>query len=105
VIPYNPHRAYAESRIVRETAGKIHRELKEYLANNYREHYAEKIENGVAFEIVTKSGREDDEIIKFAEQEKVDLIVRVVTGEPEYSMSFSEVLLKRSSGIAQFPFL
>lgn len=75
MIPYNPHRAYAESCIGRETAGKIHRELKEYLANNYREHYAEKIENGVAFEIVTKSGREDDEIIKFAKQEKTDLIV------------------------------
>lgn len=34
-----------------------------------------RMENGIKFEIVTKIGREDEEIIKFAEREKVDLLV------------------------------
>jgi len=75
VIPDNLYRAYAESCIAKETVEKIHKEFEENLANNYREHYVKKIENGVPFKIVTKSGREDDEIVKFAKQEKADLIV------------------------------
>ncbi len=43
--------------------------------DNYRERYVNKIENGIRYEIVTKSGREDEEILKFAKDEKVDIIV------------------------------
>jgi len=75
VIPDNPHQAYAESCIGKTTAKKINAQFKESLANNYKERYAKKMHNGVPFEIVTKSGREDDEIIRFAKQEKADLIV------------------------------
>ena len=49
--------------------------IEEDLVNKYKAHYVKKIENGVKFEVVTRSGREDDEIIKFAKDEKVDLIV------------------------------
>jgi len=75
VIPENPHQAFAEGIMNTETLEKIQRDFEEDLANNYREHYVEKMENGIPYEIVTKSGREDNEIIKFAKQEKVDIIV------------------------------
>ena len=75
LIPENPHQAFAEGIIPADILEKIHKEFEEALVNNYKEQYVKKMEDGVKFEIVTKSGREDDEIIKFAEQEKVDLIV------------------------------
>ena len=49
--------------------------IEEDLDNKYEEHYVKKIEDGGRFEIVSKSGRANDEIIKFAKQEKVDIIV------------------------------
>ncbi|MEA1971182.1 MAG: universal stress protein [Thermodesulfobacteriota bacterium] len=44
------------------------------LDNDFQEHYAKKIE-GSPFEIVTKSGRAYQEIIGFAKENDVDLIV------------------------------
>ena len=44
------------------------------LDNDFQEHYAKKLES-VPFEIVTKSGREYQETIGFAEENDVDLIV------------------------------
>lgn len=75
VIPDNPHRKFAENVIPPETLEKIDKEFKETLINNYREHYIKKIENGVPFKIVAKSGREDAEIIKFAQEENADIVV------------------------------
>lgn len=75
VIPDNPHRKFAENVIPRETLETIDKEFKESLINNYREHYIKKIENGVPFKIVAKSGREDAEIIKFAKEENADIVV------------------------------
>jgi len=75
VIPDNPHRAYAEGVIPSEILEKVDKEFEADLANNYREHYVEKIENGVPYEIITKSGKEHDEILRFAEQQEADLIV------------------------------
>jgi nucleotide-binding universal stress UspA family protein len=100
VIPDNPHRAYAESCIGKETVEKIHREFKEYLTNSYTEHYVRKMGNGVPFEIVTKFGREDNEIIKFAKQEKADLIVMGTHGrtgiEHVFFGSVAEKVLRNS---------
>jgi len=45
------------------------------LDDNYKERYTKKIEDTVKFEVLTKSGREDEEILKFAKDEKVDIIV------------------------------
>jgi len=99
VIPDNPHRAFAEGIIPGDILEKVHKEFDEYLANS-REHYAEKIENGIKFEIVTKSGREHDEIIRFAEQEKADLIVMGTHGRTgvEYVLlgSVAEKVLRES---------
>jgi len=75
VIPYNPHQAFAENYINKEDLEKIQKSIEEDLDNKYREHYVKKIGNKIKFEIVTKSGREDNEILKFAKEENIDIIV------------------------------
>ncbi|MBW2005213.1 MAG: universal stress protein [Deltaproteobacteria bacterium] len=75
VIPHNPHQTFAEKYVSKEDLERIQKNIEEDLDDNYSERYIKKIENGVKFEIVTKSGREDNEILKFAKKENVDIIV------------------------------
>ena len=75
VIPENPQQALVEGMIGEETVKEVQKNLQEDLDNNFTERYVDKIENGIRYEIITKSGREDDEILKFAKDEKVDIIV------------------------------
>jgi len=75
VIPKNPHEEYTAVYLGSETAEKIRHGILENLDADYQAHYASKIEPGVSFEIVTKSGREDEEILDLAKKEQVDLIV------------------------------
>jgi len=100
VIPKNPHQAVADSYVTGETAERIQKAIEEDLDNKYKERYVKKIEDGVRFEIVTKSGREDDEIIKFAKQEKVDIVVMGTHGgtgiEHVIFGSVAEKVLRRS---------
>jgi len=81
VLPDNPHQAFAERYIGKEDLEKIRKSIGEDLDNKYREHYVEKIENEIKFEIVTKSGRGDKEILKFAKKENVDIIVMGTHGK------------------------
>ncbi len=100
VIPYNTNQAYAESFVTTEDLEKIQKAIEEDLENKYEERYVKKIEDGVRFEIVTKSGREDDEIIKFAKQEKVDIVVMGTHGgtgiEHVFFGSVAEKVLRHS---------
>ena len=75
VMPYYSNQVYAESFITSEDLMKIQKAVEEDIANNYKERYEKKIEDGIAYEFVTKSGREDEEILTFAKQEHVDIIV------------------------------
>jgi len=72
IMPYNSNQAYAETFITTADLKKIQRAVEEDIANNYKERYEKKIESGISYEFITKSGREDNEILKFAKQEKVD---------------------------------
>jgi len=81
VLPDNPHQAFAERYIGKEDLEKIRKSIGEDLDNKYREHYVEKIENEIKFEIVTKSGRGEKEILKFAKKENVDIIVMGTHGK------------------------
>ena len=100
VIPENPHQAYADGFITTEDLEKIHKVIEEDIANNYKERYVKKIENGVTFEIVTRSGREDEEILEFAKKENVDIIVLGTHGrtgiEHVFFGSVAEKILRRS---------
>ena len=100
VLLDNPHQAYAESYITGEDLEKLQRAIEGDLDNKYKEHYVEKIKNGTKFEIVTRSGREDEEIINFAKKEKVDLIVMGTHGrtgiEHVFFGSVAEKVLRHS---------
>ena len=100
VIPFNPHQAYAESFITNEDLRKIQNAVEEDIAYNYREHYEKQIENGISHEFITRSGREDEEILTFAKQENVDIIVMGTTGrtgiEHVFFGSVAEKMLRHS---------
>ena len=100
VIPHNPNQAYVESFITTEDLEKIQKSIQEDLLNKYRERYEEKIENEIKFEIITRGGREDEEILEFAKKEKVDLIVIGTHGrtgiEHVIFGSVAEKVLRRS---------
>ena len=81
VLPKNPNQAFTESLVSREDLEKVQNAIEEDLDNKYKEHYVEKIKNGTKFEIVTISGREDNEILKFAKEEHVDIIVMGTHGK------------------------
>ena len=78
----------------------IQKGLEQELDDNYKERYVKKIENAVEFEVVTKSGREDEEILKFAKDKKVDIIVVGTHGktgiEHVFFGSVAEKVLRRS---------
>ena len=90
MIPDNPHQTFAENYISKEDLKRIQKSIEEYLNDNYSEHYVKKIENGVKFEI----------IIKFAKQEKVDIIVMGTHGrtgiEHVFFGSVAEKVLRHS---------
>ncbi|UCG65191.1 MAG: universal stress protein [Deltaproteobacteria bacterium] len=73
VIPNDPHQAYAETFMGHETLAKIKKDFVADLDKKLKEHYVKKIEAGVKFDIVTRSGREHrehDEILKFARKNR-----------------------------------
>jgi nucleotide-binding universal stress UspA family protein len=100
VIPVNPYQKYAEAYTTKENLGKIRKNIEEDVNNQYEEHYVKKIENGTKFRIVTKSGGEAEEIIKFSKHEKVDLIVMGTHGrtgiEHLFLGSVAEKVIQRS---------
>jgi universal stress protein A len=67
---------------------------------NYKEYYVKKIGSETPFQIVTKSDREDEEILTFAKQEKVDIIVMGTHGrtgiEHVFFGSVAENVLRHS---------
>ncbi len=100
VIPANPQQALIEGFIGDEILENIQKNLQEDLDNNYQERYVNKIETGIRYEIITKSGREDEEILKFAKEEKVDIIVVGTHGrtgiEHVFLGSVAEKVIRRS---------
>jgi nucleotide-binding universal stress UspA family protein len=100
VVAENPHQAFATTMITNEQIEKIEKAIEEDLDNNYQERYAKKIENGIRYEIVTRSGREDEEILRFAKDEAADIIVVGTHGrtgiEHVFFGSVAEKVLRRS---------
>ena len=100
VIPRNPNQEMIRGYVPEDTLRNIQKGLEQELDDNYRERYVNKIENGIRYEIITKSGREDEEILKFAKDEKVDIIVVGTHGrtgiEHVFFGSVAEKVLRRS---------
>ena len=100
VMPYNSTQKHAESFITTEDLKKIQKAVEEDIANNYKERYEKGIENGISYEFVTRSGREDEEILTFAKQENADIIVMGTHGrtgiEHVFFGSVAEEVLRNS---------
>jgi nucleotide-binding universal stress UspA family protein len=100
VIPRNLQQEMLSSHISEDILRNIQKGLEQELDDNYKEHYTKKIEDAVRFEVVTRSGREDEEIIEFAKKEKVDIIVMGTHGktgiEHVFFGSVAEKVLRRS---------
>jgi nucleotide-binding universal stress UspA family protein len=100
VIPRNPNQEMIRGYVSEDILRNIQKGLEQELDDNYKERYTKKIEDAVEFEVVTKSGREDEEIIKFAKKEKVDIIVMGTHGKTgmEHVLfgSVAEKVLRRS---------
>jgi nucleotide-binding universal stress UspA family protein len=75
VIPHIPNQEMLRAYVPEDTLRNIQKDLEQELEDNYKEHYTKKIEDAVRFEVVTKSGREGEMILKFAKDEQVDIIV------------------------------
>ncbi len=75
VIPGNPQEAFVERLMPKDIVEEMHKVIEEDVSNKYQEHYVKRMKDGTKFELVTRSGKEHEEIIKFAKKEKVDLIV------------------------------
>ena len=100
IIPRNSNQAYAESFVAMEDLEKIQKAVEGDVANNYNERYVNKIANEIAYELVTKTGREDEEILEFAKKERADLIVMGTHGktgiEHVFFGSIAEKVLRHS---------
>jgi nucleotide-binding universal stress UspA family protein len=64
-----------ERHLTRKQLDKIMTTLREDREKMYNDRYLSHIKDKTKVKIVTKSGREDDEILKFAQKEKIDILV------------------------------
>ena len=100
VIPKNPQQELIEGLIGEEIIKEVQKTFQEDLDNNYQERYVNKVENEITYKIITKSGREDEEILEFAKDEKVDIIVVGTHGktgiEHVFFGSVAEKVLRQS---------
>ena len=100
VIPQNPHQSYSESYLTKADLEKIDKEIQADLEKKYQEHYTKEIGDELKFEVVTRSGRESEEILRFAREQQVDLIVIGTHGrtgiEHVFFGSVAEKILRRS---------
>jgi len=81
VIPGNPQELLIEKVLPEGIKETMNRVIEKDVDTKYKKHYAEKIRDGISFKVITKFGRADEEIIGFAQKEKVDLIVIGTHGE------------------------
>jgi nucleotide-binding universal stress UspA family protein len=100
VIPGNPQELLIEKLLPEDIKEAIQVVIKEDVDIKYKKHYVEKIRDAILFKVITKSGRADEEIIKCAQKEKVDLIVIGTHGgtgiERVFFGSVAEKVLRRS---------
>lgn len=75
VIPAIPNQYYAALYSNKENFAKIKAAIEEDLTQKYNDQYLSQIKDKSKVKIVTRSGREDEEILKFTRKEGIDIIV------------------------------
>lgn len=103
VIPGNPQEAFVERLMPKGVVEDIHKAMREDVEAKYKEHYVEKIDSAIKFKTITKSGREHEEIIKFAKKEQVDLIVMGTHGATGIEHVFFGSVAERVLRSSPFP--
>ena len=103
VIPHNPQQEMIRGYISEDILENIQKSLEQELDDDYKEHYTKKIEDAVRFEVITKSGREDEEILKFAKDEKVDIIVAGTHGKTGFEHVFFGSVAEKVLRHSPFP--
>ncbi len=103
VIPHNPNQEMIRGYVSEDILRNIQKNLEQELDDNYKERYTKKIEDAVRFEVVTKSGREDEEIIEFAKKEKVDIIVMGTHGKTGFEHTFFGSVAEKVLRHSPFP--
>jgi len=100
VLPENPNLGYLNNYLDTETLERIQKGVLEDVAHQFRERYLDNIGNEVKYETVTKSGRQAREIVEFAKDEGVDLIVMGTHGttgiEHVFFGSVAQKVIQRS---------
>lgn len=84
VIPIHPGwDALLKNYTTEEQFNKINEDAQRDLDRRYNDQYLSKIKDKSKVKIITKSGREDKEILKFAIEEEVDVITMGTQGETD----------------------
>ncbi len=103
VIRENPQQASIEYVLDDETIAAIRRRIQEEMENQFRQHYVKYMENSVPFELVTRPGREDEEIIRFGREKGVDIIVLGTHGRTGASHVFFGSVAEKVLRHSPFP--
>ncbi|MEW6333528.1 MAG: universal stress protein [Thermodesulfobacteriota bacterium] len=100
VIPSIPNQYYSALYSNRENFKKIEAAIREDLDQRYRNQYLSQIRDRTQVRIVTATGREDEEILKFARKEQIDMIVMGTRGRTGITHavfgSVAEKVIRRS---------
>ncbi len=75
VISINPHASYLDNYMTKEYWDKLKETMQEDIDKKCNDKYLSQIKDKTKVKTVTKSGREDEEILKFAQKENIDIIV------------------------------
>ena len=75
VIPSTPQQYDLERHLTKKQLDKITATLREDREKMFNDKYLNHIKDKTKVKIVTESGREDDKILKFAQKEKIDILV------------------------------
>lgn len=75
VISVNPRASYIDNYMTKEYWDKLRITMREDIEKKYSDQYLSQIKDKSRVKTVTKSGREDEEILKFVQAEKIDIIV------------------------------
>lgn len=105
VIPENFHETFFELLIPRNTVNKLHTIIKEDVKRRHNNHYAKKIGNTITYKIVTKSGREDEQILTFAHREGIDIMVIGTHGRTGIEHAFFGSVAEKVLRHSPFPVL
>ena len=100
VIPNIPNQYYSALYSNKENFKKIKKAIQENIDERYRDQYLGQIKDRTKVQIVTRSGSEDEEILKFIRKENIDIIVMGTHGRTGLKHVFlgsvAEKIIRRS---------